>query len=514
MEDKGKGKEETSRSSPSASSSQGDMADTEVEAGSSQPTEQGESAPPPPKKKRTRTLTTPHQSAVLHALLAQSRFPTTAMREEVGRSIGLSARKVQIWFQASNVFCTNDSILMAGTISQNQRQKARRPRGQNVPPLTRPPQFGPFPNVPSGSTMGMQPEPGTQAEGDVHGSASHPTPFLRLEHDHPTGLPSASSSGPSSAGLSPEYFANTTGRFGRHSGGSVAQLSGPGIPGPSNESVLIGPAPRGRSAGPRSRRGSGRSSTSRHPEPYPRASTSTDMLEGQRLAPRHSLSLPPANLPLQNEQEDFSITLPPLLLSRSPSPSAAGSSSGIHRRVRSPFAPSSFRSGSFETETPFSQSTPIPGVPPPFTLQPSPLWEDPAFSPFNVLPPSSRPGISYRPGTSHLIPRSQSQHPSPIHYPTGVSSTTSSTPTALPSLSNLFHEGPATPHPDVTLAPIRTRLDVVRQAVSPQETALPQLSPTTRAPRQGALVAQSGLSRPHDADDEPEDRRDVHHSAG
>ncbi|KAK0468627.1 hypothetical protein IW261DRAFT_1679823 [Armillaria novae-zelandiae] len=84
--------------------------------------------PPPPtqKKKRTRTLTTPHQSAVLHALLAQSRFPTTAMREEVGRSIGLSARKVQIWFQ-------------------NQRQKARRPRSQSDIPLTRPPQYGPFP---------------------------------------------------------------------------------------------------------------------------------------------------------------------------------------------------------------------------------------------------------------------------------------------------------------------------------------------------------------------------------
>ncbi|KAJ2976077.1 hypothetical protein NUW54_g11629 [Trametes sanguinea] len=96
------------RSSPSASSSQGDMADTEMEAGPSKATT-SESAPegPPPKKKRTRTLTTPHQAAVLHALLAQSRFPTTQMREEVGRAIGLSARKVQ-----------------------NQRQKARRPRGQ------------------------------------------------------------------------------------------------------------------------------------------------------------------------------------------------------------------------------------------------------------------------------------------------------------------------------------------------------------------------------------------------
>lgn len=31
--------------------------------------------PPPAKKKRTRTLTTPHQSAVLHALLAQVGLP-------------------------------------------------------------------------------------------------------------------------------------------------------------------------------------------------------------------------------------------------------------------------------------------------------------------------------------------------------------------------------------------------------------------------------------------------------
>lgn len=70
MEGKGKEPEDPNRSSPSSSSSQGDMADTEMEAGPSQPTEQPP-PPPPPKKKRTRTLTTPHQSAVLHALLAQ-----------------------------------------------------------------------------------------------------------------------------------------------------------------------------------------------------------------------------------------------------------------------------------------------------------------------------------------------------------------------------------------------------------------------------------------------------------
>lgn len=146
--------------SPS-SSSQGEVADTEMESGPSSGHPPGQNQPqdPPPKKKRTRTLTTPHQSAVLHALLAQSRFPTTAMREEVGRQIGLSARKVQIWFQ-------------------NQRQKARRPQGQNTAPqrLDRPPQFGPFPSypLPAHSTEQQPTSAGTVR--DPHWSSSLPVP--------------------------------------------------------------------------------------------------------------------------------------------------------------------------------------------------------------------------------------------------------------------------------------------------------------------------------------------------
>lgn len=58
------------RSSPS-SDSQDDMADTEMDGGRTQPTETLPLAVAPPKKKRTRTLTTPHQASVLHALLAQ-----------------------------------------------------------------------------------------------------------------------------------------------------------------------------------------------------------------------------------------------------------------------------------------------------------------------------------------------------------------------------------------------------------------------------------------------------------
>ncbi|KAG8701720.1 hypothetical protein FRC08_003934 [Ceratobasidium sp. 394] len=53
----------------------------------------------PAPKKRTRTLMTPDQLTALHRLLAMTRFPTTEQREQCGREIGLSARRVQVWFQ-------------------------------------------------------------------------------------------------------------------------------------------------------------------------------------------------------------------------------------------------------------------------------------------------------------------------------------------------------------------------------------------------------------------------------
>ncbi|KAJ7101406.1 hypothetical protein B0H15DRAFT_410897 [Mycena belliarum] len=138
--------EDTSRSR--SSDSQSGMADTEEAGGRSPYLETSPPAVAPLKKKRTRTLTTPHQSAVLHALLAQSRFPTTAMREEVGRSIGLSARKVQIWFQ-------------------NQRQKARRPGSQSDHSQTGPQQYSGFQNAPP-AYAAEQPMPHGEREGRVY----------------------------------------------------------------------------------------------------------------------------------------------------------------------------------------------------------------------------------------------------------------------------------------------------------------------------------------------------------
>jgi hypothetical protein len=69
----------------------GNVADTEMEMDMGSGAEnisqvgerRGDSTPPltpqPAKKKRTRTLTTPHQSAVLHALLAQVCRPLRPM---------------------------------------------------------------------------------------------------------------------------------------------------------------------------------------------------------------------------------------------------------------------------------------------------------------------------------------------------------------------------------------------------------------------------------------------------
>ncbi|KAF7794147.1 hypothetical protein EIP86_005278 [Pleurotus ostreatoroseus] len=387
MAEEHKGKDVSRNTSPSTSSQgEGDMADNEAEAGpSTQPAEES-TAPPPPKKKRTRTLTTPHQAAVLHALLAQSRFPTTAMREEVGRAIGLSARKVQIWFQ-------------------NQRQKARRPRGQNVPPLSRPPQYGPFQNVPSGSSI---PEAGPSSRAGAVAEALRAVPDFQ--------------SAPSSAAS--ESFSYR----GSFSSERPPQLSGPGVPGsipsspPSPRAIRSAPYPR-----PETRGMFGPHS--------PRASSAMRPLSAE-ARPRH----PPrarAMSPQPRQSIDSAmaaLTLPPLTFDRPRSYTVSGpsGSSSFYPLTPSIVPPSSSQSGmetlgqarprltSMGTDSPFAHDAPL-RIPPPFTLQPRPQWDDASFSPFHRR--STRP-----------VPTRIPHEPFTLPHPSGLSQEGTARPLPPPPL--------------------------------------------------------------------------------
>ncbi|KAF8129895.1 hypothetical protein EV363DRAFT_1168165 [Boletus edulis] len=309
------------RASPSSdSSSQSGMADNETEADPSQLSEHSAlRTSAPPKKKRTRTLTTPHQSAVLHALLAKSRFPTTAMREEVGRQIGLSARKVQIWFQ-------------------NQRQKARRPQGESAP-LTRPPQFGPFPIV---TTAGP--------------SSSYSSP--------PTGghASEVSHSGPGSA--------RSAGSF-----DSSRPLSGPGMPGWSSSphqrrhsSAEERDPPRRVPMSPGTPLGNSHS-------PFPPRSPVGISTRDSRGSTRGLAPHPAAQATHIEPSPHFSRVLPPINFSAlEPCSSAEPCVS-----ASSPFPPQ-LPSRTFANEL---GSSPVSlSISPPFALQPQPQWDPQAFVPF------------------------------------------------------------------------------------------------------------------------------------
>ncbi|PLW17912.1 hypothetical protein PCASD_08808 [Puccinia coronata f. sp. avenae] len=50
-------------------------------------------------KKRSRTLTTPSQQRRLMQILEKTRFPSTEVREQLARELGMTPRRVQIWFQ-------------------------------------------------------------------------------------------------------------------------------------------------------------------------------------------------------------------------------------------------------------------------------------------------------------------------------------------------------------------------------------------------------------------------------
>ncbi|KAJ3982038.1 hypothetical protein F5890DRAFT_435576 [Lentinula detonsa] len=320
---------QSDRSSPS-SDSQGEMADTE----DGEQSRRSPAPSEPPKKKRTRTLTTPHQSAVLHALLAQSRFPTTAMREEVGRAIGLSARKVQIWFQ-------------------NQRQKARRPRTNNEMPMTRPPQYGPFPSGGENEFLNLYPRP--QQSGAVTAEPYSPvTPSSYSSPRHPT------YTSPVPTGLlGPGVPGHGRSRQSQESQSPVAVTAGPS----SSHYMRHGFVPRSPSPRRTYNPEEARPSTSH-------ASTST------------------------LRYRDPARTLPPLIFP--PQGTSAGTPSIRSAPANMPPPPFQHaRSPQFAFSPPPSASIVEPEMaptifPPPFTLEPQPQWNDPIYTSMPSIGSTSR----------------------------------------------------------------------------------------------------------------------------
>ncbi|EIN06522.1 homeobox-domain-containing protein [Punctularia strigosozonata HHB-11173 SS5] len=351
--------------SPSSSSSRDDLADTE-EPAVVQRFEQPVMGEPPAKKKRTRMLLTPYQSSVLNALFSQSRFPTTAMREEVGRSIGLSARKVQIWFQ-------------------NQRQKAKRPRSQGTASSNQPPQYGPFTNAPpmDPEAAGADPELGLRER-----RFGYPGPPPSAEGALPSGLPTVI--------MLPEP------------GGLTAPgmpLSGPGVPGSTGGRSAL-PALSIRPPGPSgslpslhhgSDSSSYESSFGRSPltrwSPYETAWAQRGRYAGYASDTDPALVLPP--LRYENTGRRGSFSAPPTGYadpSRAPAtPTSPESPAGSQYSDRSPsFAP----------------------IPPPFTLQPNPIWDHTAFTSAFTFPRQARSHDNSpsrgRPSTSSGYGRGQS----------------------------------------------------------------------------------------------------------
>ncbi len=315
---------------------------------------------------------------------------------------------------------------------QNQRQKARRPRGQNLPPLTRPPQYGPFPSVPSGSSA----DPGL-------GSSSRRPEGLHLIHaegESPVAY-SASKSASPSTGSDVHGYRDSFSSEGS-SARSLAfssQLSGPGVPGglpaspPSPRAIRSAPYPRAEIRG-------GFSNFF-----IPASSRPFTADDSSRSMPRPPFGMHPLRHSLDTGP---SITLPPLTFDRPRSNTVSGpsgSSGRLHVTSPSSILPSPLapvlppveeqarqRILSLQSDSPFAYDAPVP-IPPPFTLQPRPQWDDSSFSPF------SRPSIHARNPYNRFSYESFTLPPTDVSPPRETTSATTTTTTPLPPiLSTIF----------------------------------------------------------------------------
>ncbi|KAL5513920.1 hypothetical protein ACEPAG_2681 [Sanghuangporus baumii] len=388
------------------------------------------SAAQQPKPKRTRQLTTPHQSAVLHALLAQSRFPTTQMREEVGRRIGLSARKVQVWFQ-------------------NQRQKARKESreaataaaGGSTAIRDVPPQFGPFTNVPPGassaSSAAFGEGPSTSRIRTRQGRIGEPSIAITHERapsssftsfDPTSGTHIHTSDAPrrSSDPSFDIYSAPNIAVLRRSSGGN---LTGPGVPG---SSAPVDPLSE-RTLAPVSSSRYSRPFSPEQPPRLPPVHSLNPLLSPSGRREAQTLSSSPVYQPGWFEQESShqSLRLPPIQLrptdqhhevfqsSHTYSSPAGHTSSTSIPPSRPPIALSS---PSSRRGNPLLSSVTPPPIPPPFTLEPDPQWQPPMFV-------SSRARIQSGPMSHHSTPSAGSSRQLPGAHETLTESRTLPPPT-------------------------------------------------------------------------------------
>lgn len=404
------------------------------------------------KKKRTRTLTTPQQSAVLHALLAQSRFPTTAMREEVGRAIGLSARKVQVWFQ-------------------NQRQKARKPRSQGrsasvEPSLPSgsgsgpPPQFGPFNPVPISQSFSAEnipiPAAGSSSSTDLSRKSSLYDEDLAssgspsIMRGLPMSIPTPGSGGGTSSSMESEFHMgvgttspnyspvltttayNETRQF--HHPDHRAGVGSIGMP----LKIELSPVSL-RSSILDSRYGHKGSATPPHP-PFLHYSPSAG---SRAINPNRSPSsvypftvgtgaIREEDKPTRPSDSFFPeapIILPPIRLSNDPTSSSPHNRGGSessnslarpdpHLRYSASFPSYSQDPGNLRSTPPSLSRSSASGLPPPFTLQPRPQWDwdrplGTVLPTIGLPPNATNTGIVYSTGLRQPHQSPNFMHPRP-----------------------------------------------------------------------------------------------------
>lgn len=248
--------------------------------------------------------------------------------------------------------------LISGII-QNQRQKARRPRGDTTTAVFRGPIYGPFPNALPAllNQVGAEAGPSTTPSfppilpGGLYGGAST------------SALPPVEGSSRRET-RAPEGYATST---------TPSQLAGPGIPGPSGhrtQSLQAG-EPQSLTLMAAESRLTSRFSPVR---PYTSASFAT-RVSAEPYRSSRSVRGTWSGLPRQSHSP-LSVTLPPILPELQ---------SGVHTHIIGSSSASGPFHSSHSSDT-FTQRNIH--IPPPFTLEPRPQWDQSSFSPFSRRPGS------------------------------------------------------------------------------------------------------------------------------